>query len=301
MHWAIDLDDPTAIAMTVLPAPGPISSLGAERPEFRIAVFGPAAQFRKLLEVVLRHARRNRYHFTLAQSHGPGRFEIALVDMTASGSAHLAATLTRVVDRDAVIRVGRRADPLRQRDDLLVQGFVAQVLFALNRVVDQHLTRGREVTGRAGSVPGLINSERGMPRRPRRPRVLVVDHSPTARRQLSAALNQMGIDSEAVNTAHDALDRLARRRFELVLIDVVMPDMDGYHLTRLIKKNRSLRGMPVVILTARSAPFDLARGALARCNSYLVKPVALQSLRETVMRHLRRVARRADRRPLRFA
>ncbi len=284
--------------MTVLPVPGPISSPDDKRPEFRIAVFGPAAQFRKLLEVVLRHARRNRYHFTLARSHGPGRFDIALVDMTASGSAHLAATLTRVVDRDAVIRVGRRADPLRQRDDLLVQGFVAQVLFALNRVVDQHLTRGREVTERAGSVPGLVISERGMPRRPR---VLVVDHNPTARRQLGAALNQMGIDSEAVSTAHDALDRLARRRFELVLVDVVMPDMDGYRLTRLIKKNRSLRGMPVVILTARCAPFDLARGALAGCNSYLVKPVALQSLRETVMRHLRRVVRRGNGRTPSFA
>lgn len=285
--------------MTALPPPpGPIASPDDDRPEFRIAVFGPGAQFRKLLEVVLRHARRNRYHFTLAESHGPGRFEIALVDMTASGSVNLTRTLARVVDRDAVIRVGRRTNPLRQRDDLLVQSFVGQVLFALNRVVDEHLTRDRELTERAGSARGLVISERGVPRRPR---VLVVDHSPTARRQLSAALNQMGIDSEAVNTAHDALERLARRRFELVLVDVVMPDMDGYRLTRLIKKNRSLRGMPVVILTARSAPFDLARGALAGCNSYLVKPVALQSLRETVMRHLRRVVRRANGRTLGFA
>jgi twitching motility two-component system response regulator PilG len=80
-----------------------------------------------------------------------------------------------------------------------------------------------------------------------------------------------------------------------------MPDMDGYRMTRLIKKNRSLRGMPVVILTSRSSPFDLARGALAGCNSYLVKPVTLQSLRDTVMKHLRRVARREDGGELRFA
>jgi len=68
--------------------------------------------------------------------------------------------------------------------------------------------------------------------------------------------------------------------------------MAGYRMTRLIKKNRSLRGMPVVILTSRSSPFDLARGALAGCNSYLVKPVTLQSLRETLNRHLSRAVRR---------
>jgi twitching motility two-component system response regulator PilG len=63
--------------------------------------------------------------------------------------------------------------------------------------------------------------------------------------------------------------------------------MDGYQLVREIKRTRETRKMPVVILTSRSSPFDLARGAIAGCNSYLVKPVSLQSLRETLVRHLR--------------
>ena len=116
------------------------------------------------------------------------------------------------------------------------------------------------------------------------------------RRQLSLALHQIGLDSEAVASAREALEVLAMRRYEMVLADVVMPDMDGYRLTRTIKRNRALRGMPVVILTSRSSPFDLARGALAGCNSYLVKPVSMQSLRDTVQRHLKKLAqrRRAD-------
>ncbi|MFP5404998.1 MAG: response regulator [Gammaproteobacteria bacterium] len=282
--------------MTASSSPNPPAPSGDRRPEFRIAVFGLAAHFRELLEIVLRHARHNRYRFTLAESHGPGKFEIALVDMTANGAASLTRTLARVVDRDAVIRVGRRTHPARPRDDLLVQSFVAQVLFALNRAVDQHLRR--ESTGATAARPGLLVSERGVARRPR---VLVVDRSPTARRQLGAALNQMGIDSEAVDSGRAALERLASRRYELVVLDIVMPDMDGYRLTRRMKKDRSLRGMPVVILTARSSPFDLVRGALAGCNSYLVKPVALQSLRDTIIRHLRRAIRRADGGPFSFA
>ena len=74
-------------------------------------------------------------------------------------------------------------------------------------------------------------------------RALIVDDSPTVRRQLSLALHQIGLDSEAVGSAREALDVMAMRRYEMVLVDVVMPDMDGYKLTRTIKRNKALRGI----------------------------------------------------------
>jgi CheY-like chemotaxis protein len=264
-----------------------------------VAVFGLATRFHKLLEIVLRHARHNRYRFSLAASHGPGQFDLALVDMTMAGGVNLANTLGRVVHREAVIRVGRRCDPSRPADDLLFDRFVAQVLYTLNRVIDQRLVDQRTAAA-IGAAPqsGLVVSDFGVLRRPR---ILVVDDSPTVRRQIASALRHMGIDCEAVASAAEALGQLAVRRYELVLADVVMPDMDGYRMTRLIKKNRALRGVPVVILTSRSSPFDLARGALAGCNSYLVKPVTLQSLRSTLVRHLRRVVRHEDGRALSVA
>lgn len=263
------------------------------RPEFRVAVFGLATKFQRLLEIVLRHARHNRYRYSLSPTRGPGEFDIALVDMTVAGGPEVASTLRRVLEDEAVLQVGRRADPERPRDDLLQSSFVAQVLFALNRVVDAMVQRRREAELAQALAAGLMVADHG---ERRRPRALIVDDSPTVRRQLSLALHQIGLDSEAVASAREALDVLAMRRYEMVLADVVMPDMDGYRLTRTIKRNRALRGMPVVILTSRSSPFDLARGALAGCNSYLVKPVSMQSLRDTVQRHLKKLAqrRRAD-------
>ncbi len=263
------------------------------RPEFRVAVFGLAARLQSMLEIVLRHARHNRYRFALSPTRGPGEFDIALVDMTVIGGPEVASTLRRVLEEDAVLRVGRRADPDRPRDDLLQSTFVAQVLFSLNKVVDALVDRRREAQAEQAIAAGMIVSEHG---ERRRPRALIVDDSPTVRRQLSLALHQIGLDSEAVASAREALDVLAMRRYEMVLADVVMPDMDGYKLTRTIKRNKALRGMPVIILTSRSSPFDLARGALAGCNSYLVKPVSMQSLRDTVQRHLKKLAhrRRAD-------
>jgi len=85
-----------------------------------------------------------------------------------------------------------------------------------------------------------------------------------------------------------------------VFVDVMMPVMDGYQLTRAIKRDPATRAIPVVILTSRSSPFDLARGALAGCNRYLVKPVALQSLRDTVLRHLRKRAEAREGAGLRY-
>src|SRR5690606_16215717 len=117
-------------------------------------------------------------------------------------------------------------------------------------------------------------------------RVLVVDDSPTVRQQLSIAFARMSVLCDAVGSAEDALARLSAEHYDLVLVDVVMPGVDGYKLTRQIRRRH--RGVPVIILTSRSSPFDLARGALAGCNSYLVKPVPLRQLEAAVVKQLRR-------------
>ncbi len=117
-------------------------------------------------------------------------------------------------------------------------------------------------------------------------RVLVVDDSPTVRQQLSIAFSRMRVLCDAAASADEALARLSGAHYDLVLVDVVMPGVDGYKLTRQIRRRH--RGVPVIILTSRSSPFDLARGALAGCSSYLVKPVPLRQLEAAVVKQLRK-------------
>jgi CheY-like chemotaxis protein len=117
-------------------------------------------------------------------------------------------------------------------------------------------------------------------------RVLVVDDSPTVRKQLSLAFARMRVECDVVGSAAEALQRLGEHHYDLALVDVVMPDVDGYKLTRQIRRKHP--GTPVIILTSRSSPFDLARGALAGCGSYLVKPVPLRQLEAAIVKHLRR-------------
>jgi len=81
--------------------------------------------------------------------------------------------------------------------------------------------------------------------------------------------------------------QLSNRRYDLIYVDVMMPDMDGYTLTREIKRDRSNKA-PVIILTSQSSPFDRARGALAGCDIYLTKPVGVKQFYAATTKALRK-------------
>lgn len=272
------------------PAASGSSTPADVRLEFRVAAFGLANKFQRVLEIVFKHARHNQYRFTMAPSRGPGDYDLALVDMTAKGGPEVAQTLKRLPDTRPIVTVGRREDPTRACDDLVLQRFALNLLAALNRAVERHFVgpaqRAAAALARtAASLTGHPDPEALLGRRPR---VLLVDENPSVRRQVSFALQQMGLDSEGVGSAREALDMMAVRRYELAIVEVMLPDIGGLRLTRDIKRDPALLGMPVIVLTRRSSTLDLLRGAMSGCDSYLVKPVSLQALRDAVARCIRK-------------
>jgi len=274
------------------------SSASLARPAFRVAAFGLNVKFQRILEIVFRHARHNPYQFMLAPSRGPGDYDVALVDMTVKGGPEVAQTLRRLPEVRPIVTVGRREDPTRACDDLVQQRFALNLLAVLNRVVERQLeAAARNVAAFARSAAALVSELDAERLLGRRPRALLIDESPAVRRQLSVALQQMGLDSEGVGSGREALDVMSVRRYELVFVEAVLPDMGGLRLARDIKRDPALRGMPVIVLTRYSGPLDLLRGALSGCDTYLVKPVTLQTLRETVARCLRKSLSSISRNP----
>jgi two-component system, cell cycle response regulator len=104
-------------------------------------------------------------------------------------------------------------------------------------------------------------------------RALAVDDSPTIRAQLQNILGRIGMECDIAESAIAALKKLETNSYDIMYVDVVMPEMNGYELTRAVKRDRARKAMPVIILTSQSSPFDRARGALAGCDTYLSKPV----------------------------
>jgi len=88
------------------------------------------------------------------------------------------------------------------------------------------------------------------------PKVLVVDDHKTIQMKLSMAVKALGYQSVIAASGKEALERLADESFDLVLLDIVMPEMDGFEVLQAIKSNVGLRNIPVVVISALDAEMD---------------------------------------------
>ncbi len=122
----------------------------------------------------------------------------------------------------------------------------------------------------------------------RTPQILVVDDSLAVRAHLRSLLEPQGFAVTDADSVEVALQAVARRAFDCVLMDVLMPEIDGYEGCRQIKARlRGAAAVPVVMLTSKASPFDRIRGKMAGCDAYLTKPVDPRHLGEVLAQQLR--------------
>ncbi|WP_336077850.1 hybrid sensor histidine kinase/response regulator [Paenibacillus sp. 203] len=112
--------------------------------------------------------------------------------------------------------------------------------------------------------------------------ILAVDDDPVNLRVLEGILASEPYDLVTVTSAQGALHRLDHREWDLIIADVMMPQMSGYELTRRVREYFSISELPVLLLTARSQQEDLYTGFLAGANDYIMKPVDSMELKSRV-------------------
>lgn len=116
--------------------------------------------------------------------------------------------------------------------------------------------------------------------------VLVVDDSQAIRDYLSETLKKRGYAVTTAESGEVAIEEAKAKYFNCVLMDVLMPGIDGYKACREIRRIKSGSGtMSVVMLTSKTSPFDKIRGKMAGCNAYLTKPVKMDNLLQTVEKY----------------
>lgn len=148
-----------------------------------------------------------------------------------------------------------------------------------------------------GVLPPASNQEPLSETNRNRPRLLVVDDDPVNLQVLEAILPPDEYDLTMVTSGKEALAMLDAKAWDLVISDIMMPQMSGYELTRRIRERFTLTELPVLLLTARSQPKDIQSGFLAGANDYVTKPVealeirsrieALTTIKQTVREQLR--------------
>ena len=102
-------------------------------------------------------------------------------------------------------------------------------------------------------------------------------------------LGRRGLEVEGANGGLEGLEKVQQKKPDLVLLDLMMPDMDGWEVYQRMKSDESLREIPVIVITAKAQSIDKVLGLhIAKVDDYITKPFGPQELLESVEKLLAR-------------
>jgi len=117
-------------------------------------------------------------------------------------------------------------------------------------------------------------------------KVMVIDDSKTIRRTAETLLKKVGCEVITATDGFEALAKIADHRPNIIFVDIMMPRLDGYQTTALIKNNKVFKKTPVIMLSSKDGLFDRARGRIVGSEQYLTKPFTKEELLGAIKKHV---------------
>ena len=118
-------------------------------------------------------------------------------------------------------------------------------------------------------------------------KILIVDDLPTEVQLMQSAIATLGHTTVVATDGEQALDLARRENPDLILLDVVLPKMDGFQVFRKIKKDAQMSRIPVILVSSKTQESDKFWGLKQGASAYICKPFSPQELAETVAKNLR--------------
>ena len=116
--------------------------------------------------------------------------------------------------------------------------------------------------------------------------VACIDDSPTVLNAIQKFLEDQSLSVVAINDPVKALMQIVRSKPDLILLDITMPNLDGYELCSLLRRHPRYKRTPIVMVTGNTGLIDRARAKLVRASGYLTKPFTQSDLLKMVFKHL---------------
>lgn len=117
-------------------------------------------------------------------------------------------------------------------------------------------------------------------------KILLVDDEPTNIQVLHGILEDDGYEFFFAMDGESAIEQVDRQAPDIVLLDIMMPEMDGYEVCRRLKRNQSTAGIPIIFVTALNQPEDEEKGLNLGAIDYITKPLGAAIVRARVRNHL---------------
>jgi len=117
-------------------------------------------------------------------------------------------------------------------------------------------------------------------------KVMVIDDSKTIRRTAETLLKKVGCEVITATDGFEALSKIADNEPDVIFVDIMMPRLDGYQTTALIKNNKVFQKTPVIMLSSKDGLFDRARGRIVGSEEYLTKPFTKEELLGAIKKYV---------------
>jgi two-component system chemotaxis response regulator CheY len=115
-------------------------------------------------------------------------------------------------------------------------------------------------------------------------RVLVVDDSATVRKLVGFHLGKIpGMELEEAEDGLEAMEKLSLGSYDLVILDIIMPRMDGLKLLNYIRSNDDMKGLPVLILTTKGEDAEREKGMALGADAYIAKPIKSREFTDIII------------------
>ncbi|MGV6809142.1 MAG: response regulator [bacterium] len=122
------------------------------------------------------------------------------------------------------------------------------------------------------------------PQKNYRYKALVVDDSAAIRKQLELELAETDIFAEFAESGEQAIEKSDKVLYDLVFLDVILPEIDGYAVCRHLRANPKMKKTPIIMLSGKTSPMDEVKGVIAGASTYLTKPIKHTQFQNTLKR-----------------
>ena len=115
-------------------------------------------------------------------------------------------------------------------------------------------------------------------------KVLVIENHADMREMLVRILDLMGLTAITSRNGKEGVEKALAEKPDLILMDIMMPEISGWEATRILRGNPQTKDIPVLAATVLFRPSDLQRCVTVGCNDYIVKPFTVRQLRRKIER-----------------